>query len=358
VWAYLPEGAARQEARAEAAAREGDWNSAREQWHALNRTERASLRTLLGEARACLATDRAAQAEHALVRASVVDPSDPSPWLLRLGILHAENRIIEANQVGWAAYASVAPRARREVLQALTLALLTESPDDLARDQLTRWVTADPSDADAQVALLVRVAAQPRSDDLDRAARIAALRAVLGRQPYNLGAREALVNALSIVADLDAGRSVLEEWPADARDARYYRLRGRWDLDYEHQPARAAEAFQRALDELPHDWKTHYGLAKALNALGKTTEAHREAETVSRLREALSPEALSRRLTADFAHLEQPQSCYDLADLCTRAGLDRLADAWRLVAIDPGPGSENPLGRDFHTPRSLQSPLK
>jgi thioredoxin-like negative regulator of GroEL len=282
------------------------------------------------------------------VRASIADPSDPAPWLLRLGLLHAENRVIEADQVAWAAYASVAPKARREVLQAQTLTLLTESPDDLARDQLSRWVAADPNDVDARVALLARVAAQPRSGDPDRAARIATLRSILERQPQNPSAREALVNALSIAADLDAGQTVLEAWPTDARDARYYRLRGRWDLDYEHQPARAVEAFERALVDLPHDWKTHYGLAKALNALGRPAQAQREADTVSRLREVLSPEALSQRLTSDFTHVDEPRSCQDLATLCTRVGLNRLADAWRVAAIDPGPARDNPLGQKLN----------
>ena len=228
------------------------------------------------------------------------------------------------------------------MLKAATLALLAEAPDDLARETLRRWIDADPADVDARIALFRRIAPMPRLGDPDVAARAAALEALLARDPGHVDAREALVAALADAGDPARGRAILDAWPAGDRDARYSRLDGRWDLDYDRRPARAVASFRRALAELPHDWRTRAHLARALRTLGRAAEARREAEAVARLREALDPEPLGRRLAADFDRLDDPGSRLDLADLCARVGLDRLADAWR--SEPPGPTPALPPG--------------
>jgi thioredoxin-like negative regulator of GroEL len=324
-----PEPPARLRARAEAGARAGDWDAALGAWRALNRTTHADSQSHLGEARVLLELGRAAQAERALERASAARPADPQPWRLRLELLRAEDRSWDAQEISWAAYEAVPPSERRDVLRALTLALLADPPDDLARRILRRWVAADPADLDARVALLRRIAARPLADDPDLPTRIATLTDLLARAPNHVAAREALVVALADAGEPDRGRSVLDAWPASLRDARYSRLRGRWDLDYDHQPARAVGSLGRALLDLPHDWQTRYRLARALQALGRTDEARREAQAVARLRELLDPIALGQRLEADLARFDDPASRLDLAGLCAQAGLTRLADAWR-----------------------------
>jgi thioredoxin-like negative regulator of GroEL len=333
-WALAPERASRLEARAEAEARAGDWPRALEDWRALNRTRHARGRTFLGEAKACLALDRAAQAEDALRRSVAADPSNPEPWRLWLELLRVEDRTLDAGRVGWEAFAAVAPSARRGVLRDLTLALLADLPDDLVHRTLDRWIDADPADLDARVARLRRVASQGRPDDSDRPARIAALADLLAHSPAHPGVREALATALADAGESDEGRRLLDGWPAPSRDQdpRYWRLRGRWDLDFDHQPARAVEAFERVLAEQPHDWKTRARLARALHALGRPEAARQAAETVARLRETLDPTTLGPRLQADLAHLDDSRSLLDLADLAGRAGLSRLADAWRREA--------------------------
>jgi thioredoxin-like negative regulator of GroEL len=328
---------ARLVARAEAAARAGDWEAALAAWRAVNQSRRAAAASLLGEARACLHLDRAAQALQALDRAIAARPAEPEPWLLKLGVLHVEDRIVEAQRIGWQAFNAVPPASRQEVLRAWTLALLADTPDDLARQTLQRWIAADPADDDARAALLARMATMPRPSDTDRTTRIATLTTILARNPQHVAAREALVAALADAGEPDRGRAVLEAWPAAARDARYLRLKGRWDLEYDHQPARAVAAFQRALAELPHDWKTHYRLARALKILGRLDDARAEAATVARLRETLAPDPLGQRLARAFSHLDDPQSRLDLAHLCAQVGLTRLADAWRSAAAQPNP---------------------
>jgi predicted Zn-dependent protease len=322
-------------ARAEAASKAGDHAGALAAWRAVNASGRARSSTLISEARAALALGRAAEADRALARAAAADPSNPEPWRLRLERFRVEDEALEAREVGWAAYAAVPSTARREVLRDLTLALLADLPEDLVRQTLARWASANPSapDRDARVALLRRIASMPRSGDPDRGARIAELAALLAADPRHVAAREALAADLADAGEPDRGRAVLDAWPEPLRDARYWRLRGRWDLDYDRHPARAVEAFTRALTDLPHDWKTRVRLARALHALGRETASKQEADAVARTREALDPSTLGPRLSADLARLDAPSALLDLSDLCARAGLTRLADAWRREAV-------------------------
>jgi tetratricopeptide (TPR) repeat protein len=332
-WGYASGRPAWWRARAEVSERAGDWPSALAAWRVVNAGPEAQGSTLLAQARAAMALGQLAEAEQAAHRATVANPSGAAAWRLWLELLRVEDRMTDAQGVGWAALDAVPPADRRAVLRDLTLALLAEVPDDVARPMLTRWASAaaaDPGpelDVDARVALLQRMGAMPRGGEPDRGARVAELTAVLARAPGHLPAREALVSALADGGEPDRGRQALEAWPETGRDARYWRLRGRWELEYDHQPDRAWASFRRTLNELPHDWKTHVRLARALRALHRAAEARSEAETVARLRERLDPATLGPRLTrGDPA---------DLADLAATVGLTRLADAWRSQAATP-----------------------
>ena len=127
---------ARLRSQAEEAARTGDWIAALRYWRAINATTAAQSSSYLGEARACLALGRAAQAELSLHRAISADPSDPEPWRLLLEILLVEDRTLEAQHLGWEAYDQVRPEARRELLRELTLGLLADLPDEQSRTTL------------------------------------------------------------------------------------------------------------------------------------------------------------------------------------------------------------------------------
>jgi tetratricopeptide (TPR) repeat protein len=352
----ISESPARLRAEAESAARAGDWNRALRSWRALNATDAARGATHLGEAQACLALGRAAQAERSLRRAVAADPADPEAWLLLLKILQVEDRTLDAQRLGWEAYERVRPAAaaRRAILGELTLALLADLvddqvrttlkrrlgadvmtavvalPDDRVRSTLKRWMDADADDVDARVAFWQRIAAQPRADDPDRESRLTALEALVADHPDHLGAREALVTALADAGEPDRGRAVLDGWPGSesTRDARYWRLRGRWELEYDHRPDRAAAAFQNALVDLPQDWRSWSRLARALWMLGRNDQALQAAAAVRRIREVLDPIALGPRLDAAFGHLDDPAALRDLADLGNRVGLTRLAGAW------------------------------
>jgi hypothetical protein len=92
-------------------------------------------------------------------------------------------------------------------------------------------------------------------------------------------------------------------------------------------------ALREAISEFPHDWRTHYRLARALQIVNRSDEAQKEAEIVRRIRELLDPLTLGHKLDAAFAHLDQPEALATLADACARVGLTRLADAWRALTV-------------------------
>ena len=317
--------------RAQEAEAAKDWPRALKAYRAVNRSPGARGRTWLGEARAALALDLAAQAETALIRASEADPADPEPWRLRLDILRTEGRTTEAQRVGWSAFAAVAPDARPAILRELTLALLLpdDVPDSRAGDRLDRWAAADPSDAEALVARRRRMADDPRPGDPGLDAWITTLTAILARDPGQVSTREALAIALDERGEPDRGRAVLAAWPEPSRDARYERLDGRRALDHDRDPARAVAALERAVAELPQDWKARAHLARAYHTLDRPADASREAARVAALRELLDPSTLVPRLASDLARPDDPRARADLADLSARAGLARLADAWR-----------------------------
>ena len=139
---------------------------------------------------------------------------------------------------------------------------LTDLPDELARKTLMRWIDADAGDVDARVALLRRMGADPRADDPQRESRLTQLRELLATHPGHADAREVLVTALADAGEMEEGGRLLETWPMDQRDSRYWRLQGRWYLEHDHRPDQAIAALRTALVDFPHDWRVHYRLAR------------------------------------------------------------------------------------------------
>jgi tetratricopeptide (TPR) repeat protein len=341
---------ARLRSQAEAEAQSGNWAAALKAWRAYNATTSARADSHREEARACLALGLAAQAETALRRAIADNPSDPEPWRLLLEIFRVEDRTLDAQQVGWDAYRSVPIPERPAILEQLTLALLADIPDDVARSTLTRWTKADPDDVNARVALEQRIATQPRAGDPDRDTRLAQLQAILDAHPEHIAAREALIASLLDGGEPDRAYDLLQSWPDPPRDARYWRLQGRYLLDHAKQPEAAVRALENALTALPRDWRSWYRLARALRTAGRSDGQDRTAaQAVARIRETLDPLALAPRLSADFSHLDQSAALLDLAALCGQVGLSKLAAAWR-AQVPPAPSSNNAVQRNQPIP--------
>jgi hypothetical protein len=158
------------------------------------------------------------------------------------------------------------------------------------------------------------------------------MEAVLAANPNDIYIREATITALADAGEPERGRILLETWPEKMHNALYWRLRGRWELEYDHYPNQAVQAFHTALADLPQDWQTWYRLARALHILHRTQESYQATVMVSRIREVLDPLFLSRQLDAAFDHLSDPNALRTLGTLCDRATLRELADAWRTEA--------------------------
>lgn len=337
VWIIAEESPTSLRLQADEAAKRGRWEEALRGWREVNRIG-GDVHSQLAEARAALALGRAAQAERALIGASRLGPMEADPWLIRLEILRMEGREFEAQEIGEQALESVRIGSRREVLRALTLALLAEPPHELARRTLQRWIDADPDDREAQVALFRRMTNRPRTDDPTATERAELLESLLQSDPEHVGTREVLLLTLAELGQPDRGRQWLESWPLDRRDARFERIKGRWALEYVGRPDLAVIALQRALSVMPQDGRSRYRLARALQQLGRSDVARQVAEGLGRLRELLDPSRLGPRFDANLANLDEPEACQDLADLCESAGLEWLARAWRQEAERPAEG--------------------
>jgi len=281
---------------------------------------------------------------------SSADPDDPSSapndlsnWLERLDRLRVEGRDAEAEAVAWEAYERLPPSGRPAILASLTLALLADVPRDAALERLNRRLEADPNDLDARLARLLRSAApspdlgaaQPRLAGAPASIneQIERLEAWLETNPDHAGTRLALAELELERGRAAAARRTLEpllKSPPLYISADLDRLIGRVHL--KNEPARAAAAFERALERRPHDWKTRALLARAYEALGLDQQAARESQLVEHQQELLAPQRLGPRLARALERLDNPEALGDLARLCDEAGLNRLARAWRLEA--------------------------
>ncbi len=335
-------GGSREKSRsvAEAAARSGDWDRALKIWREINASDAANGLSHLGEARAALALGRAFQSERALRRSVVADPENIEPWQLLLQILRVEDRTLDASRTGWEAYEQRAPDSRPAVLKELTLALLAELPDDDVRRTLRRWIDADSSDLDARIALVERMASQPRAADPDRVILLTELEMVVTAPP---GPHQGAGGA----CDRPGRRGRARAWTHDSGRLALERSRfsllasaRRWDLEYDNQPEAAAAAFHTVLTEIPQDWRTWYRLARALHTLGRDGESRQAAETVSRIRGALDPLVLRPLLDESLGHLSEPAPLEEIAGLCKRVGLARLGEAWHREAQRVERGSD------------------
>ncbi len=308
---------------------------AAQQLRIYNRTGYATVESWREESRAWLSANQAREAETTLIQAINRFPTDPLLQLMRLEIERVEDRIVEAISNGDQALANVHSEDRVLILRGLTITLLDTIPDERAREKLKIWLQADPKDREAEVALMKRMASDPMAGDIDRPTRIARLKSMIQMDPSFVQAYEALTIELAASGLIDEGRVILDHWPKNARDVRYDRLKGRWELEYDHQPELAIQSFQRVLQHIPHDKTSWFRLSRAYKSIGRDRESQSAADRVTKLVEILDPRTLSPRLTEDFERLNNPRSKLDLAEVCEKAGLVKLANAWREEAARP-----------------------
>ena len=169
--------------RAEAAAQVGDWTTALELCRKINASGGATSSTHLARAERAWRLVGPPRPKPRSARRLPLHPRSPTAWLLLLEVLRVEDRLIDAFTLGWKALDHVLPADHPQILRELTLAALTDLPDEYARKTLRRWIDADAGDVDARVALLRRMGADPRADDPQRESRLAQLRELLAAHP-------------------------------------------------------------------------------------------------------------------------------------------------------------------------------
>ena len=300
-----------------------------------NQTNYATVESWREESRAWLSANQAREAEITLRKAIDRFPTDPLLQLMRLEIERVEDRIVEAISHGDQALAQVHSEDRVLILRGLTITLLDTIPEERAREKLKIWLQTDPQDREAEVALIKRMASDPMAGDMDRPTRIARLKSLIQKDSSFTQAYEALTIELAASGFIDEGRSILDQWPKNVRDVRYDRLKGRWELEYDRRPDLAIQSFERVLQHIPHDKTSWFRLSRAYKAIGRDQESQIAADHVAKLVEILDPRTLSPRLTKDFERLNDPQSKLDLAEVCEKAGLVKLAKGWREEAARP-----------------------
>lgn len=318
--------------RAERETRLEQWALAASDWSKYNAAAPADAEGFAEEGRALFELALAGKAEKQARRAIELGARSPTAWLVVLEVLRVEDRIFEALSLGREAAAKLSDDDLAVVLRAATIVALDAYPESAARDRLEVWTLADPDDDSARIALLKLMAQAPMAGDPPREARLKELEIILARAPERIDAREALVVELAGAGEPKRGEAILSAWPTNARDARYLRLMGRWLIDYMHRPRDAAEAFEKALETWPNDWRTWYRLARARAMLSGTAAANEAADRVRKLRDALDAETLGERLIRDSKAIDTAQARLDLAELCDRAGLADFAAAWRKLA--------------------------
>ena len=82
------------------------------------------------------------------------------------------------------------------------------------------------------------------------------------------------MTALADAGEPDRGRVFLEGWPAAMRDAATGGCGAAGTLSTTIDPTRPSRPSEAALEVLPHDWRTHYRLARAL-ILNRAEEAQK-----------------------------------------------------------------------------------
>lgn len=253
----------------------------------------------------------------------------PDGWLLILDLLRVlgDADLFSSELIGLL-QSPVASR-NSSVLSSATLGLLTDLDQSEVRSRLKKWVESEPNEPLAQAALLLRYATNPLPEDPSRDSRLADGRKLLRRFPDSLMARSALVETLFNSGLYEEATEVLEGWPQAGRNTTaWHRLQGRRLQDQDQKPAAAAAEFQLVLNAMPHDWKTRYRLARALQASGATDEARRQAIRMTEIREMLEPATLEPTLKRAMPKGRPPEPT-QLVEILNRMELQELAKHWQ-----------------------------
>lgn len=284
------------------------------------------------EASLLLQLNRAAQAERAARRSLELEPNSLDARQLLSLICRWENRLHEAERLLAELYELCAPEHRANALVQLFELHVGQFDVKETQQRLEAFLANDPSDFSARLALArlhVGMGDNAKAGEmLDECWRL---------KPGDIDVRAALVNCYVIFGDYQKATRLLETWPADQRDARYWESMGTYQSEYLQHYEQAAESYRRVLQHVPDDWRVRHRLAICLRSLGDEEGARVELERVDRARVALQREKMEETLKALPDMITTADGRYQIGRIYEEVGRVREATLWygEALALDP-----------------------
>lgn len=294
------------------------------------------------EGQAWKLADHAASAEAAWEALLVNDPLHPIDPRYYSGaarelIAHyvVKGRLDLARDVLWRAYDTAAPHEKSGVLLMRLRAELERVPHEEAVQTLRRYVAADPTDWESRRALALeeQIAGQPAAADREIAATLAA-------RPDDPRAWRTKLEILHLRGDAKGLSEALKHLPKGAdKDPEIWKFRGLESLQANHAEA-ALQAFKKASELQPSEPEYAYLVGTTAARLGQKDDAAREIRRSQRLRDDFQQLHEAFAKYQELASRSSPGPDLDsaatrLAELCTRLGWQREAEAWKKTLAPP-----------------------
>jgi tetratricopeptide (TPR) repeat protein len=324
-------------------AQRDDMIGSAQQLHAVPFWSAAKNEALYREGGCWLKADRAKDAEAAFRVYIAHDPNHPQAKPFQryaevdlINLLSFENRWEETREVIWQALADADARAREELLIMRLRTILERSSPKGAINVLSRYVTADPTDFDARLALAGAAEDLGLHAEADQE-----LGRCLRERPRDARAWRARLEMLKVRSDVPAAKSALGEAPAEVAGA-LWPYRG-FVLAREGDLPAAADAYRRAIEASPNDADLYYNLAllsRRLDRPGDESAALERYRVLKKAREEL-PGALTRFLeegrSADASPERRNLCLGQLSAICKALGWDGDAQEWARLMSESKP---------------------
>jgi tetratricopeptide (TPR) repeat protein len=247
-----------------------------------------------------------------------------------LNIYLLEERWREAEELLWAMYRAWPPldEDSKPLLVALMGLAFNRTAPESGVATLEKFVRQNSNDDQARLALgryLIQLGRTGEGQAL--------IEQCLRRQPLDVRTRSFWIWCLYELGDADAASEALRELPPgweDFAELWTYRARAQYDLG-EYQAS--ATTCRKALERYPWDRQAHFQLGRALRRLGEREDSERHDQTADGLRKVEE-----RRLTLfEDVTLRRsrptPDECQELAEICVKTGMPRLAREWARFAL-------------------------
>ncbi len=285
------------------------------------------------EANSWLKADHAKDSEDAFRRYLTDDPNHPArprrveAEIALINLLSLQNRWEETRDLIWGAIKNAKGRGREELLVMSLRTFLERSSPKASYETVGRFVAADPTDIEARIALATAANGIGKTEEADEQIAVC-----LKARPEDPKVWKAWLELLRDRSDAKAITAALVKAPKSLENV-VLPFRAFAFLQEEDTTA-AADAYEQAVANHPHDPDLQYRLALAARRAGRTeieARASLRSRALRKSREELSDSLLI--FVRDFRSLDAPPAdrataMNRLAKLCEELGLSRDAMEW------------------------------